>query len=590
MRRLFLGVFCFSLAVTAYYGWLLANAGVIGLTLHYSPAATTITVARGSAAYDAGLRTGQVVDLGRLPNAARYRFHEGIVAGERFAIPVESRAGIHIVQLIARPAGGKLKTAFAFAGYLEWFAYAGLAWLVLFGALLVWRRDDSAEARTLASLLMLLPCLIFLQAENGFYTPWIGVDLAANALGSLTTFSAALLATYAMLFRLPHPSVRMVLAALAYATGVAWVVFTLVAMERAWLGLAPPPQTRIALIGVGCLFSLLCAIVTARQSTGEQRIRIAWVTASVGIIYGTETVIDLVGFVIPSLHQVGSVVRPIAYFVAPIGLWCSLLNRRVLDIGFAINRAAVFTGVSVVVVGIFVLVEWALSEWFSSASHTTNLAISAALALALGLSVRAIHMRVDRVLDTVFFRKRHEDEQAIRTLAREAAYITEPNVLLSRTIAVLEEHADATSVNILLEGGDRYTLHHPERSRGTVTDLSVSENDPAIVRLRATQKVLDLHDVQTAITGEFAHPMLARGRLVGVLVLGPKRSGESYAPDESDAIAQLAHDVGAALDVLGIKKNQIGDPLREEVRAMCELLKSLPQQIGDALGNQARLV
>ncbi len=572
MRKLLFGVFCFSLAVTVYYGWLLANAGVTGLRVQYAPAATTITVERGSVAYDEGLRTGQVVDLGRLPNAARYRFHEGIVAGERFAIPVDSRAGIRIVQLIARPAGGKLKMAFASVGYLEWFFYAGLTWLVLFGALLVWRRGDSAEARTLALLLMLLPCFIFLQAENGFYTPWIGVDLAANALGSLTTFSAALLATYAMLFRLPHPSVRRALAALAYASGAAWVVFTLIAMDKAWLGLAPPPQARTALVGIGCLFSLLCAIVTVRQSTGEQRIRIAWVTASVGIIYGTEAVIDLVGMVMPSLHQVGSVVRPIAYFLAPFGLWCSLLNRRVLDIGFALNRAAVFTGVSVVIVGIFVLAEWALSEWFSSAGHATNLAISAVLALALGLSVRAIHTRVDRVLDAVFFRKRHEDEQAIRNLAREAAYITDPQILLSRIVAVLEEHADATSAQVLLDDG---AGHYG----------GVSENDPAIVRLRATQKVLDLHDVQSAIAGEFAYPMLARGRLVGVLVLGPKRSGESYAPDESDAIAQLAHDAGAALDVLATKS---GVPDSEiTLRMLYDAIEALPSAIRTSLSEAA---
>jgi hypothetical protein len=38
--------------------------------------------------------------------------------------------------------------------------------------------------------------------------------------------------------------------------------------------------------------------------------------------------------------------------------------------------------------------------------------------------------------------------------------------------------------------------------------------------------------------------------LVGALVLGPKRSGESYAPDESNAIMQLAREVGAALHIL----------------------------------------
>jgi hypothetical protein len=53
--------------------------------------------------------------------------------------------------------------------------------------------------------------------------------------------------------------------------------------------------------------------------------------------------------------------------------------------------------------------------------------------------------------------------------------------------------------------------------------------------------------------------MSARGRLVGVLAIGPKRLGESYAPDEREAIAQLAHGVGIALDVLTVRREHAQD-------------------------------
>ena len=91
----------------------------------------------------------------------------------------------------------------------------------------------------------------------------------------------------------------------------------------------------------------------------------------------------------------------------------------------------------------------------------------------------------------------------------------------------------------------------------------IAENDPALVTLRASHEVVDLHTVDTAVNGEFAYPMLARGRLVGALVLGPKRSGESYAPDESSAIAQVAHGVGVALDLLGARDAKSNGVLRE---------------------------
>ena len=44
--------------------------------------------------------------------------------------------------------------------------------------------------------------------------------------------------------------------------------------------------------------------------------------------------------------------------------------------------------------------------------------------------------------------------------------------------------------------------------------------------------------------------MLARGRVLGVLLCGARAGGEAYAPDEIDALADFAHGVGSALDSL----------------------------------------
>jgi GAF domain-containing protein len=226
-----------------------------------------------------------------------------------------------------------------------------------------------------------------------------------------------------------------------------------------------------------------------------------------------------------------------------------------LDIGFVINRAVVYAGVSFVVVGVFVLVEWGFGVWFSSATHAENLTVSAVLALVLGLSVRAIHHRVNLLLDSLLFRKRHENEKALHRFAREAPYITDPSILITRTAAILEERADASFAVI-------------EADDGAGSYGEVDENDEAIVSLRTSNRVLDLQDVNTRLPGEFAYPMIARGRLVGVLVLGSKRSGESYAPDESEAIEALAQSVGGALDVLLVKNEYVKGPILEAIRSV----------------------
>ena len=294
------------------------------------------------------------------------------------------------------------------------------------------------------------------------------------------------------------------------------------------------------------LAALICALLAIRDVRGNERSRLVWATGSLSILYLS----PLVAFFF-SNRDVGGVsvswtVTNTAYFVAAIGLVYSLLGRRLLDVGFALNRAAVFTTVSLLVVGSFTLVEWALGGWLASESRGTNVLVSGALALGLGLSIHPIHLRVDQFIDASFFRKRHEAERALRTFAKEAAFITDPDTLVTRARDVLERNTDCSWVDIAIFDG-----------KGNFG--GVDENDPAIVTLRTSHEMVNLHAVDSVLRGEFAFPMSARGRLVGVLAIGPKRLGESYAPDECEAIEALAHGVGIALDVLTVRREHAQD-------------------------------
>jgi hypothetical protein len=314
------------------------------------------------------------------------------------------------------------------------------------------------------------------------------------------------------------------------------------------------------------LFVSLCVGATFLETRGADRARLGWVTASLApFVLGSFAVGIAYPFAV-SWIWIPVAISNVGIFLAPLGLAYAMVNRRLLDLTFVINRVAVFTGVSIVVIGTFVLAEWGLSEWLSTVGHTTNVFVSAALALALGLSLRAIHDRVNSVLDSVFFRKRHEDELALRTFAREAPSVTDAATLLERARQSREQHADASSVAFALNDG-----------RGRYGD--VDENDPALVALRTDRKLVDLHTVPTELRGEFAYPMLARGRMLGALVLGPKRSGEAYAPDESAAIEQIAAAIAGTLDVLALSQDRSGDVLLDGIRSIQDSLRDIGEQL-----------
>jgi hypothetical protein len=143
--------------------------------------------------------------------------------------------------------------------------------------------------------------------------------------------------------------------------------------------------------------------------------------------------------------------------VRRLGIGYAAVRRRLFDIGFILNRAAVFAGISAIVIGCFMLLEWLLGNWSQQVSHATNVLANVVLVLVLGFSMRFIHGWVEDFVDRIFFRKRHEDEEALKCFAGEAPYVTDAAILQQRAVEVLERHAEASGVHVALsDGNGRY--------------------------------------------------------------------------------------------------------------------------------------
>jgi GAF domain-containing protein len=542
-----------QLAVTVYWAHVIDGYNGINWETTSAFRDRVDSVDPGSPGARAGFKAGDVVDIRMLSRSDRFKWRAYLLVGERYKIPV-LRAGKQVTLTIFIDRWVS-DLPFWAANRWNWYVrFVGIACLLAVAAFLVWRRPESEEIRLFSLSLILI-------AIGTDFSPGAAWSLRTSVIGMLglaigpflENAGLALLATYALRFALPPSRLRVVCTRLTYVLAGFAAIAACVGDVGQWYGVLDTNfgffvsnlETVVTSIGPS-LAAFLCALLAIREARGGERSRLVWAAGSLSILYLS----PLVAFFL-SNDFIGGIsvywtVTNSAYFVAAIGLVYSLLGRRLLDVGFALNRAAVFTTVSLVVVGSFTLVEWALGGWLASESRGTNVLVSGALALGLGLSIHPIHLRVDRFIDASFFRKRHEAEQALRTFAKEAAFITDPDVLVTRARDVLERNTDCSWVDVAVYDGDG-------RFGG------IDENDPAIVTLRTSHQMVNLHAVDSAVRGEFAFPMSARGRLVGVLAIGPKRLGESYAPDEREAIAQLAHGVGIALDVLTVRREHAQD-------------------------------
>jgi hypothetical protein len=538
--------------------WCSTTQGMQTDYTYADPGALVVTsVDKGGPAATVGIRAGDRLKLRPIPFRVRWRLRE--VEDTGYGGPADQSLR-YVVQRVARQFS-VLVTPRAIQPTWPWdpiqggwsnvLGTFGYLWVIGFVALLALRRPDLFETRTLSLI------LIFAFILNGFtgtLVPFIGIEFFFQATGNILFIAVPVvcLTILASHYARPLSNARKALAALSIAAaiclvctrtalfvlgwGFGWPVF--------WLDRGDPSWT------FALLASLACAIAAILAARGVERTRLLWIVVSVTpvwLFYSVfSNIVNWISPIYPAVSTFFDALLSFVLFSVPVLLTYAVLSRRCVDIGYVLNRAVVYGAVSVFVLGVFVVVEWALGAWASSASHTTSIVINIALALVLGLSLRAVHRRIEFFTDRVFFRRRHEDEMALRRFAHEAALITEPGVLIDRVEKIVTQHTDADAVEVFLrDDTSSYSIVD-----GNCPSPSVDENDPAVLAMRTWHEPIDVHRYDTALPGEAAFPMLSRGELLGILVCGPKRDGQSYAPDEHDALAALAHGVGSALGTL----------------------------------------
>ncbi|HVA33957.1 MAG TPA: GAF domain-containing protein [Candidatus Baltobacteraceae bacterium] len=566
-----------------WYGWWDSTSAVTAQPYVLA----IIGVRPGGATAKAGLRDGDTLDLREQSLDARMArvFQPSAAAPTELVL---RRDGRRFTASVLGSSTFEGETAFKVPAKV--FGIVAGAWFVLCATLITLRRSQDRDARWMATILLLAVAILIRPGVSSIPSGAWSLFLQVAVPLCLST-AAWLLVAFSSRFGTRYRW-RRVLEWFAYSA----ILLELAKQVLAAIGLGtllidPLPYLSPSVIAIGpyallwnavvdlqvagVLAAVLAAVFTSDRAA---RPRTAWLLVPLPVALGSEWIVTSISGLVSSwvLFTLLVTAWNVCWLLGGFAVTYAILRRRVLDIEFVLGRTLVVTIVSLIVVASFILLEWALGTILAGASHATGLLANAALALVLGLSMQFIHRRVDQFVETIFFRKRREDALALRAFSTEAAFVTEPPALLDTAMHNVQRHTDATSAALFLGGGDAFAA---VRSYGNGKVAAVSENDPAILALKAWHKPLDPHRYETELVGAMAIPMLGRGRLLGILLLGERAGGEAYAPDELDALSQFAHGVGSALETISLQKDDRAS-IGGAIEALGDKIDALRAELG----------
>ncbi len=433
--------------------------------------------------------------------------------------------------------------------------------------LTLWRGRDRAAAG------LALWAAAFLAAYNAGFVPSHGVVGLGLLLGAMSLILLARVGFYVM-------AESMVGAALSPQARMWWRAgFVLLLGLGAIHALGGPlafvatgwaelirPAYGVAL-SASYLVPVALLFVSYRRAQAAQRLRLRWMLGSSALfsagIFLSNT--PILGFITSTIAQ------RFTSALAVGGFLYAILRHRVVDVAVVLNRALVYAATTSLLLGLLALLESLIER--TTLSRGASLVLELAVPVGLGAALSTVHRRIESTVEQFLFRRQYREDTALRGFARECAFVTQPDNLLDLTVDQIRLHTDAPWVALYEYTPEGFARTRQRGSRELPAQLDL--DDLALVKLRAHATEVDLNGTPSRLGREgYAFPLRARGRLLGILAVGP-RSDEHYVADERELFAHVAHEVGAALFAL---RAQATEALLDEARArnatLLELLRA----------------
>lgn len=258
-------------------------------------------------------------------------------------------------------------------------------------------------------------------------------------------------------------------------------------------------------------------------------------------------------YFVPSVpFAVGQVIG-FAVVLMPICIAYAVFHLRVLDVNFVLNRALVYSILSLGVIAFVSILDWL----FSRVVAIGRLAVGAELlaTITIGVLLDRINRAVGGLVDGLFFRGRRLAERHLRRVAAALPYATDEEAIVDGLVQTPVDALGLAAAALYRrsDGGARFEGVATARET-TIAPPGFDANDILVRLLLAEEKIVWLDDLRSHLDPDnaaiytVAVPVTVRHELVSFTLYGAHANGAQLDPDEVALLEELAREASRAYD------------------------------------------
>ncbi|HET9766086.1 MAG TPA: diguanylate cyclase [Thermoanaerobaculia bacterium] len=257
-------------------------------------------------------------------------------------------------------------------------------------------------------------------------------------------------------------------------------------------------------------------------------------------------------------------IEPLALLCYPVAVAVAISRFQLFDLELVVRRSLVYTTLTTVLLLVFYAALGAGGVLFSEfVTGGERIWVVAGATLLLGLLFTPLRRSVEHVIYRRFFPERVALRQRLTALAGELPALGKLPLMGNRVVASLGEILGIRWATLLIADPHSGLLMPLSTTVGDLGDglersLLLSPADPGLKLLTQSGRAFPARQLAAksavlaqrldALRAQVAVPLVSHGKLIGLLLLGPKPAGDRYLAEEMELLNLLAHHVAIVFE------------------------------------------
>lgn len=271
-----------------------------------------------------------------------------------------------------------------------------------------------------------------------------------------------------------------------------------------------------------------------RESLGRKRNQIIYILLA--------SIIGFAGGSMMFLPVYGLKILPIGYYFVPIYILLAvyaIVRHRLLDINIVIRKGLVYSTLMLIFTVVYIGAIIMVKEIFQTITGLNSTIATIAVLFGFSAFFQPLRQKIEEGVDYLFFKGKYDYQKTLKDLSQASTSILNLDKLVAKTLKTIMMAMRLNRASILLIGDENLP---PNSSLARYFQV----NKEVVFADEVNSK--EIRDELERLSATVCIPMVAKGKLVGIFVLGEKFSGEMYTSGDIDLLSTLANQVAIAVE------------------------------------------